>query len=124
MWIFIALLGGLYRLAQHGKRWIEFTPLAVIDDLAKHIPNVALDFKTIGAVSQDMDDLDDAPSLQLVQADADRRAGDRKRLADFFRIERFGAQIKQAMDLGHGTVDAPALTHFAPMDNETLFCRS
>src|SRR5688572_10322716 len=72
-------------------------------------------------VVEDMDQLYDAPALQLLQARADIRSRHPKSVRDFLGVQRFGRNIKQGMDLGDGAIDAPSRPHFAPMEHELLF---
>ena len=74
----------------------------------------------IAPIPQNVDDADDPPVLQFVKTIADIGAGDAKRGSDLFRRQRTGGEKKQSMDLGDGAVDAPAGSHFAPMEDELL----
>jgi len=74
----------------------------------------------IASIAQNVDDADDTPVLQFVEAVADVGAGDAKGSGDFLGRQRTGGKEQKSMDLGDGAIDAPARSHFAPMEDELL----
>src|SRR5713226_4917073 len=102
------------------KRGINFAALALFGDGAEDLPDVLEGFEVIAAVTQNVDDADNAPSLELAQAVADIGAGNGERFGDFLGMERPRGKEQQGMDLSDGAVDAPAGAHFAPVEDELL----
>src|SRR5436190_18277371 len=74
----------------------------------------------VPAVAQDMNHFNNPPVLQLPEAGADIRAGDRQRPGNLFGMEWLSRKIKQRMNLRYRAVDSPAGAHLAPMENELL----
>src|SRR5712692_4753626 len=105
---------------KNAKRRINFAALTLFGDGAEDLPDVLEGFEVIAAVTQNVDDADNAPSLELAQAVADVGAGHGERLGDFLGMERPRGKEQQGMDLSDGAVDAPAGAHFAPVEDELL----
>jgi hypothetical protein len=74
----------------------------------------------VASVAGEVDDFDDAPVLEFAETVADVGAGDPEGVADVFGVTWGFAEIEEGVDLGHGAVDAPAGTHFAPVEDELL----
>src|SRR5688572_27218354 len=77
----------------------------------------------LAAVAEFVDDPDQAPALQFLEAGADIRAGDVERLANFVRRHRLRREHQQRVDLRHRAVDAPAPAHLPPVEDELLHRR-
>src|SRR5712691_11077342 len=105
---------------KNAKRRINFAALALFGDGAENLPDVLERFEVITAVAQNVDDADDAPSLELAQAVADIGAGHGERFGAFLGVEGPRGKEQQGMDLSDGAVDAPAGAHFAPVEDELL----
>src|ERR1044072_8924341 len=74
----------------------------------------------VAPIAQNVNNPDDSPALKLAQAGADVGPGDGKGEGDLLRIERFGGDVQQSVDLSHRPVDPPARAHLAPVENELL----
>src|SRR5712691_7699363 len=105
---------------KNAKRGINFTSLTLFGDGAEDLPDVLEGFEVIAAVAQNVDDANNAPSLELAEAVADIGAGHGERFGDFLGMERPRGKEQQGMDLSDGAVDAPAGAHFAPVEDELL----
>ncbi|KAG0925394.1 hypothetical protein G6F31_018749 [Rhizopus arrhizus] len=67
-----------------------------------------------------MDQLDQPPGLQLFQAQADIRTRKPEGFGNGVRVQRFGVQEQQGVDLADGAVHAPTAAHFAKVQHETF----
>src|SRR5450432_2110686 len=81
-------------------------------------------FVVVAPVAAQVDQADQAPALQLAQAVADVGARDLQVLDDLVGMHRSPGDVEQGMNLRHGTVDAPAGPHLAPVQNESRNGRS
>src|SRR2546426_3706822 len=105
---------------KNAKRGINFAALALFGDGPEDLPDVLEGFEVIAAVAQNVDDANNAPSLELAQAVADVGACHGERFGDFLGVEGPRGKEQQGMDLSDGAVDAPAGAHFAPVEDELL----
>src|SRR6266581_1021162 len=105
---------------KNAKRGINLAALALFGDGPEDLPDVLEGFEVIAAVAQNVDDANNAPSLELAEAVADVGAGHGERFGDFLGVEGPRGKEQQGMDLSNGAVDAPAGAHFAPVEDELL----
>src|SRR5207249_11370783 len=76
--------------------------------------------KMIPLVPHHMHQFDDSPTLKLLNAVADIRAGNGQSLCDLLSIQRLGRDIQKSVNLSDGAVDAPTRAHFPPVEDELL----
>src|SRR5687768_2315611 len=107
-------------LAKQRHRRIDLAALALIQNDPEHLPNVLESLKMVTLVPEHVDHFNDAPALQLFEAGADIGAGHTERFGDFLGVERSRGYVKEGMNLGNCTIDAPAGAHLAPMQHELL----
>jgi hypothetical protein len=107
-------------LPHHGNRRVKFTPFALLQDHAKHFPEVLHGLKMLPPVAEHGDAAHDAPALQLTQASADVGTRDGKGPRDFLRRDGPVRKEQQGVDLRDRAINAPAGTHFSPMEDELL----
>src|SRR5215469_8692313 len=119
-----AALQFLHTFIEHSQRGIDFTPLALLGDGAKNLPDVLGGLEMVAAIPEHMHDSDNAPPLQFTQAGAHVRTGHGQRRGDFVGRHRLGGKKKQGVNLGDGAVDTPLGAHLAPMQDEFLGYRS
>src|SRR2546430_7930997 len=74
-------------------------------------------------VAQDMNEFDNPPPLQLLEAGADVGSRDVERFRKLLRVERLFREVEQRMNLGYRPVDAPARAHLPPVEDELLLGR-
>ena len=74
----------------------------------------------IAAVAEDRHPADQIPGQQLLDGVGDVGPRHAERLGDILRGHRRLGEIKQAVDLADGAVDAPLVPHVAPVQDEPL----
>ena len=64
--------------------------------------------------------LNQPPSLQLLEPHAHIGAREFQRVGNLVCVQRLGRNEQQGIDLPHGAIDAPAAAHLAEMQHEGL----
>src|SRR5882724_13696268 len=105
-------------VAQDPQSRLDLPPFPLTGDDPKHGEDVLHRFEMIAAIADDVNDSDDAPVLELMQAGADIRTGYAERFDDLVRGQRLLGEEEKSVNLGDGAIDPPAGPHFAPMEDE------
>src|SRR5205823_430769 len=102
------------------ERRVNLAPFPLVQDDAKHLPDIFHRLEVIAFVAQQMNEFDDPPALQLLEAGADVGPRHVERFGDLLRVERPFRNVEQRVNLGHGAIDPPARAHLSPVEDELL----
>src|SRR5206468_2082861 len=92
--------------------------LALPDDSAHELPDFLGGLEVIPTIARQVDQADEAPTLELAQAVAHVRSRDVELLDDLLGVHRSPGDEEQRVDLRHRAVHAPARAHLAPVEDE------